>query len=227
MVLKTAYGLPISNSGVNSLFRQAKKYLGTKYRELTESVRAGHIMYTDETGWHVKSKSAWMWIMANEQATVYVAAESRGGGIAKEMYGTSQAYSMHDGYAGYTNTIPTDKHLYCWVHMLRYGYEETEGKSKQSISVKIRGKLTSIYHLSKDPKYQGHPEKLESETQSRIDKLLSQKTTDKTSTNILERLRKQRDGLIRSLLISPNGTNNFAEQELRPPSSLSQNFLWL
>lgn len=216
MVLKTAYGLPISNSGVSSLFRQAETYLKGKYLELKDWVRAGHIMYTDETGWHVKAKSAWMWIMANEQATVYVAAESRGGGIAKEMYGTSQSYSMHDGYAGYTNTIPSNKHLYCWAHMLRYGYEETEGKSKQASSAKIRDKLTSIYHLGKDPKYQGDPTKLESEVGRRMDALLCQKPKDTSSLNILLRLRKQRDGLIRSLLVSPNGTNNFAERELRP-----------
>lgn len=216
MVLKTAYGLPISSSGVNSLFSQANKYLGTKYRELAAIVRDGHIMYSDETGWHVRGKGAWMWIMANEQATVYIAAESRGGGIAKEMYGTSQAYSMHDGYSGYSAIIPKDKHLYCWAHMLRFGYEETVGKSKHTKSVKIRDALTGIYRLGKDPKYHGYPEKLESEIESRMDIILAQKTQDQSSLNILERLRKQRDGLIRSLLISPNGTNNFAEQELRP-----------
>lgn len=216
MVLKTAYGLPISNSGVNSLFRQAKKYLGTKYSELAESVRDGQIMYSDETGWYVRGKGVWMWIMANDQATVYVAAESRGGGIAREMYGTSQAYSMHDGYSSYTAVIPKDKHLYCWAHMLRFGYEETVGKSKHARSVKIRDELTSIYHLVKDPKYHGYPEKLEGEIGSRMDILLSLKPKDQSSLNILDRLRKQRDGLIRSLLISPNGTNNFAEQELRP-----------
>src|SRR3989339_1014143 len=216
MVLRTAYGLPISNSGVNSLFSQAELYLKDRYKELQKMIRDGHIMYTDETGWHVRGRGAWIWIMANEAATVYVGAESRGGGIAKEMYGSSQAYSMHDGYAGYTNTIPKDKHLYCWAHMLRFGYEETVGKSKHARSVKIRDRLTNIYHLGKDPKYLGQPQQLELEIGSHIDNLLSQKTKDKTSLNILERLKKQRDGLIRSLLISPNGTNNFAEQELRP-----------
>jgi transposase len=216
MVLQTAYGLPISNSGVNSLFRQAKKYLGTKYSELATSVRDGQIMYSDETGWHVRGKGAWMWIMANEQATVYVAAESRGGGIAKEMYGTSQAYSMHDGYSSYTAVIPKDKHLYCWAHMLRFAYEETVGKSKHTKSVKIRDELTHIYRLGKDLNYHDSPKKLEREIGGRMDILLSQKTKDQSSLNILDRLRKQRDGLIRSLLISPNGTNNFAEQELRP-----------
>lgn len=216
MVLKTAYGLPISNSGVHSLFRQAELYLQDKYKELQKIIRDGEIMYSDETGWHVKGKGAWMWIMANEQATVYVAAESRGGGIAKEMYGTSQAYSMHDGYSSYTAVIPADKHLYCWAHMLRFGYEETVGKSKHTKAVKIRNELVNIYRLGKDSEYQGYPAKLERQIQSRIDNLLSLKVMDTSSIHILERLRKQRDGLIRSLLISPNGTNNFAEQELRP-----------
>lgn len=109
MVLSIGYGLHISESGLVSLFVQAKTYLGSWYEELKRIVRAGHILYTDETGWHVRGIGAWMWIMASEAATVYVAAESRGKGIAKEMYGTSQAYAMHDGYASYTTTIPPDK----------------------------------------------------------------------------------------------------------------------
>lgn len=109
LIFAVGYGLDISESGLVSLFRQAKTYLGTRYEELNEIVRKGHVMYTDETGWQVRGKGAWMWIMANKDATVYYAAESRGKGIAKELYGNSQAYSMHDGLGSYTNTIPSDK----------------------------------------------------------------------------------------------------------------------
>lgn len=133
--LNSLFGLSISKSGVGTLLAQAKGYLKDKYEELKRIIRSGEIMYNDETGWRVRGKSAWMWIMTTPDKTqtdgsveagitVYVAAESRGKGIMEEMYGNSQSYSMHDGYAGYTNTVPKDKQLYCWAHVLRFVHEE-------------------------------------------------------------------------------------------------------
>lgn len=216
IVLGMGYGLDISESGISSIFNQSKKYLGKQYEQLKTIIRDGEVMYTDETGWQVRGVNAWMWIMANEQATVYVAAESRGKGIATEMYGNSQSYSMHDGYSGYTTAIPINKHLYCWSHIIRWCFEETESKGTKSNSVKIRDALVATYHLQKDPKYHKNPLNLEKEVIKQIDKLLVQKPRDETSIHLLRRLRQQRDGLIRALVVSPNGTNNFAEQELRP-----------
>jgi len=216
LVLEIGYGLIISQSGISSLLRQAKKYLNEKYEELKRAVRDGEIMYADETGWQVRGKNAWLWIMASAVATVYVAAESRGKGIFADMYGTSQADCMHDGYGAYANTIPSDKQLYCWAHILRFAFEETVDRPPDSPSVQIRDDLVLLYHLSKDPRYQGNSTKLEQELTTRMDIILNQPITDTATKNILHRVQTQRDGLIRALLVSPNGTNNFAEQELRP-----------
>ena len=62
---------------------------------------------------------------------------------------------------------------------------------------------------------------MEQEVTTKIDQLLEnlknkKETDDPTVQNILHRLNNQKEGLIRALIISPNGTNNFAEQELRP-----------
>ena len=216
MVMAIGYGLRISESGLVSLLDQSKEYLGKKYEELKTTVRSGEIMYNDETGWQVRGKNVWMWIMASDKATVYYAAESRGKGIAEELYGNSHAYSMHDGLGSYAKAILKEKHLYCWAHLLRFCYEETVDKPPESESVGIRDKLVEIYHLKKDPSFQGNGEELEKEATRRIGKLLKLKTKDGTSLALLHRLKQQRDGLIRALVVSPNGTNNFAEQELRP-----------
>jgi len=216
MVFAIGYGLDISESGLISLFRQAHQYLGPRYEDLKRIVRAGHILYADETGWQVRGKNAWMWIMANDEATVYVAAESRGTGIAAEMYGTSQAYAMHDGLASYLSAIPPDRHLYCWAHLLRFCFEETVDKPKTHKSIHIRDTLVSLYHRKNDLQYQGNPKQLEHDARRQMDELLAHPSTDPTTCALQHRLREQKDGLIRALLVSPNGTNNFAEQELRP-----------
>ena len=85
------------------LLRQAATHLGGRYEELKRIVRAGTHPVCRRNRLAGQGKGAWMWIMAGEEATVYVAAESRGKGIAQELYGTSRAYAMHDGLA----SIPT------------------------------------------------------------------------------------------------------------------------
>jgi len=209
------FGLSISRSGVGTLLNQAKEYLREKYGELKQAIRNGKIMYNDETGWRVKGKSAWMWIMANEEVTAYVAAESRGKGIMEGMYGDSQSFSMHDGYAGYTNTVPKDKQLYCWAHILRFVHEETILSKKDSPEWLIKERLVFLYQEIRSHKDYAKEQK-EAFLIKGFDQLLSMKSKNKTMENILHRLMAQRDGLIRALLVTTDGTNNLAERELRP-----------
>lgn len=214
VVIKVGYGLPISKSSLINLLSMAKGYLKNKYEELVKAVRAGQIMYNDETGWLVHGQSAWMWIMTNEEITVYQAAESRGKGIFEEMYSDSKAKSMHDGYALYESVTGTDNTLYCWSHLLRFAYEETVHAPSDSEGIKLRDELVLIYHLKK-----GHPEwksdYLKEILNDNFDRILGIPITTDTAVNIRERVKKQRDGLINALLYTPDGTNNLAERELR------------
>ena len=122
----------------------------------------------------------------------------------------------HDGLASYTNAIATDKTLYCWAHMLRFAYEETVDKPPGSESVFFRDTLVDIYHVKKDPQFEGKPQKLEQEAMRRMRHLLKRKWKDPTTKALHHRLTEQAAGLTRALMVTPNGTNNFAEQELRP-----------
>lgn len=214
-MLHGLFGLQISASGIGTLLNQAKVYLQERYNKLKQAVRDGEIMYNDETGWQVRGKSAWIWIMTNNDKTVYIAAESRGRGIMEEIYGNSSAYSMHDGYAGYTNTVPVDKQLYCWAHYLRFVYEETVTAPEDSIESRIKKRLVMLYRTIR-----AHSEYTKQQKEiiltGEINNLLTVKAENQTLKNILGRLRMQKDGLIRSLLMTADGTNNLAERELRP-----------
>jgi transposase len=211
MVLKVGYGLNISKSGVDKLLKQSKKYLKSRYDELMEIVRKGEIMYNDETGWKVRKKQAWMWIMANEEATVYWASESRGKGNIEEMYGNSESFSMHDGYGSYEKTIPQDKTMYCWAHILRFVHEEAYKDKKGSQIMKLKDKLVKIYHL-KD-KNQG--EKLREKLKEDLEIILNIEFTEASAIKVQNRLKKQKTGLINALMYTKDGTNNLAERELR------------
>lgn len=213
-VISISFGLQLSKSDISNLLKSAAKYLGSKYEQLKQMVRDGEVIYADETGWLVRGEKAWMWIMANEEVTVYVAAESRGKGIVEDMYGDSQAKCMTDGLASYTNSIPKDKHCYCWAHMLRFSFEETIHPNKHSMAVALRDELVRIYHIKQDhPQYS--KEQLEKALTFEFDRLLALFSDEQSFQNIQGRLREQRLGLIKSLLETESGTNNLAERELR------------
>lgn len=214
-VIALSHGLKLSKSDVSNLLKQAKRYLRSRYDQLIEAIRKGNVMYNDETGWLVNGQKAWLWIMANEEATIYFAAESRGKGIAEELYGNSQAHSMHDGFGSYTKTIPPDKQLYCWSHFLRFCFEETVTENKDSPAILLREELVAIYHIKKH-----HPEyslaKLKHVLMKRLNTILTIASTNAAILAIQHRLKEQKEGLINSLLYTEDGTNNLAERELRP-----------
>lgn len=205
------FGLPLAPSTIVNLLSRAKQYLEGRYDDLVHAVQRGDIIYSDETGWMVRGKNAWLWVMGNEDVTVYKGAESRGKGIFKEMYGTSCAYSMHDGYAVYEGVTGKDTSLYCWSHLLRFCYEETHEDPDDSGGVKIRDALVSLYQEKRS-----NPSLTVDEVTKRMDALCTVDADQSSVTAIQERLRVQKDGLIRALFLTPDGTNNLSERNLRP-----------
>ncbi|MHB8562258.1 MAG: IS66 family transposase [Thermoplasmataceae archaeon] len=225
-ILNTMFGLPITKSGVGNILTTAKEYLQDKYEELKQAIRDGDIMYNDETGWSVRGKSAWMWIMTTPDKkdvtgkvtkagiTIYVAAESRGKGIFKEMYGNSSATSMHDGYTGYESITGADKSLYCWAHVLRFSYEETIKLAEGHRAIQIRDRLVDMYQTIRQHSEYAKEEK-EKLLRAELDALLAIASVDETVKAIQHRIGTQKEGLIRALLLTEDGTNNLGEREFR------------
>ena len=214
-VLAISHGLSLSKATISNLLVQAKHYLRGKYEQLLAEVRAGAVMYADETGWLVHGQKAWMWLVATEEVTVYVAAESRGGGIARDLYGESHALCMHDGYAAYTKALPQQNHLYCWAHLLRFAHEETVLDPPDSQAHWVREQLVQAYHLGHDGTRSGSQD-LEARLRAELDQVLAVVSESASIQNIQARLRMQYEGLIRAVLCTPDATNNLAERELRP-----------
>ena len=215
-VMRCFFRLKLPKSSVSNLLASAKKYLKGRYEELKQLIRAGKIMYNDETGWKIAGRSAWMWIMANEEHSVYVPAESRGKGIMEEIYGDSEAYSVHDGYGAYVNTVPKEKQLKCWSHILGFAYEETYGLEPESTAINIRNRLVAIYDL-KDKKDGMKLEDFEKLINTKLEQLINTEIDqdDYSSKAILKRVAAQKLALARSLALTDSGTNNLSERELR------------
>ena len=226
VTLNNLFGLSITKSGVLSLLFQAKEYLGEKYEELKQAVRNGEVMYNDETGWSVHGEFACMWIMATNDKkhetgkveagiTVYVAAESKGKGIFKEMYGTSQSYSMHDGNPSYVSVTGESKSLNCWSHALRFAHEETAKLEENHPACRIKDRLVNLYQTIRFH-VEWTQEQKEKTLRVELDSIIAIKSDDQTVKNIQYRIKTQKEGLILALLITEDGTNNLGEREFRP-----------
>lgn len=216
LVLQFGFGLIISKGEIAHLLSKSKIYLQDKYETLKQAARERVITYHDETGWLVNGEQAWMWIMTTtEGETIYVAAESRGKGIAKETYGNSQSMGMHDGLASYEKAIPENKQAYCWAHLLRFAHEETIQSKEDSDSTKIRDKLVTIYQFKKTHQNVS-PNELEMRLQQELTNICQINSKETAFQKIQRRVKKQKKGLIRALTCTPDGTNNLAERELRP-----------
>lgn len=215
-VLQFGFGLIISKGEIAHLLLTAKIYLKNKYETLKQAARERAITYHDETGWLIRGQSGWMWIMTTiEGETIYVAAESRGKGIAKDTYGNSQSTAMHDGLPSYEKVIPQNNHAYCWAHILRFAFEETVQSKESSDSVKIRDKLVEIYQFKKThPRISPH--ELGIYLEKELTNICQTTSQDIAFQKIQKRIKKQKIGLIQALIITPDGTNNLAERELRP-----------
>jgi hypothetical protein len=146
--------------------------------------------------------------------TVYVAAESRGKGIFEGMYGDSHAYSMHDGYAGYKSITGEEKTIFCWTHVLRFSYEETIDLAKEHQAVAIRDRLVNLYQTIRR-NHTWTREQKERMLHQELGSLLTIQSANQTVRNILYRVATQKEGLILALLVTPDGTNNLSERELR------------
>ena len=182
-------------------------------------------MYNDETGWMVRGKSAWMWIMASPDRqladgsvqagmTVYVPAESRGKDIFKEMYGNSRSCSMHDGNPSYAAVTGIENTAYCWSHVLRYAFEETVKLAKEHPACQIRDRLVVLYQTIRIHT-EWTKEQKETMLRAELASIVSIHSPDETVNNILHRVKTQKEGLIRALLITEDGTNNLAGREFR------------
>lgn len=213
-VLCVGYGLTMNKSSLINLLSSAKTYLKKRYEELIKIVRKGQIMYNDETGWLVHGQPAWLWVAANDEVTVYQAAESRGHGIFKDLYGNSHAVSMHDGYKVYGKIVDKKNECFCWSHMLRFAYEETVHEPEGSDAIRLRDDLVAIYRFGRG--YTGEsPDELRHALTKQFTDLFTRVSLSDSIKAILHRAKEQQHGLINALVLTPDGTNNLSERELR------------
>ena len=85
--IATYFGVRVTHSAlVDASVRLAHRGQAT-YAVLVEHVRSSPVVHTDDTGWRIDTDSAWLWVFATAEVTVYVIARSRGSDVVVSTLG--------------------------------------------------------------------------------------------------------------------------------------------
>jgi transposase len=90
--------------------------------EITNHCRGAKMWNADETFWRVfdsNKKKWWLWLIASDDATVYILDPSRSKKIPQEFFGGSAGTLMTDRFSSYKSLHDSIKKAWCWVHQRR------------------------------------------------------------------------------------------------------------
>jgi transposase len=219
----TYFGLRVTHGAlVHASPRLAARGKPT-YDALVGIARASSVVHSDETGWRIDTRSAWLWVFATPAVTIYAVRFSRGHGVVLEMLGADFAGTLvSDGLPALDALHKKHgfRRAQCLGHPLRRAVDllEVQKRGAARFPHQVKNLLKDAIALS------GRHGELAPSTMAeyarrierRADDLLAWTPTDRENAKLAKHLREHRDQLF-SCLYDPAipATNNFAEQEIR------------
>jgi hypothetical protein len=223
--LNDAFGLQVCRSGWCQADLRLAETARPVYQELIEVVRRSSVAHADETGWRIGTLSAWLWVFANQEVTVYAIRDNRSSDVVVQILGEEfKGILASDCFLAYD-----DKRLKDWLkqkclaHLLKDLNEMEESKTGQAVH--FAQQVTAVLRaalLLKAEKPNLDPATFAQRAQTletQLDALISKKRNlkDRDNVRFARRLRKHRPHLLRFLYVDGlDATNNLAERQLRP-----------
>ena len=110
--------LELSKSQADSLLKQLATDWDEQYDTIAELIALQMIVYIDETGWKVGTKSCYTWVFSTTMHVLFRCGVSRAKTEAAAVLGNSFAgIGVTDDYAVYKSLFT--QHQLCWAHLIR------------------------------------------------------------------------------------------------------------
>jgi transposase len=110
--------LELSKSQADSLLKQLARDWDEQYDTIAELIALQLIVYIDETGWKVGTKSCYTWVFSTTMHVLFRCGVSRAKTEAAAVLGDSFAgIGVTDDYAAYKSLFT--QHQLCWAHLIR------------------------------------------------------------------------------------------------------------
>lgn len=111
------WGLKMSPGALIKMERRVSAMLAAPVEELRAHLQGAASAHGDETSWRERLKRAWLWLGATTEVAVFLIRSSRGGVVARELFGADFAGVLcTDRWSAYTATA---RRALCWAHLLR------------------------------------------------------------------------------------------------------------
>ena len=131
-VLTTLTGLVVSAAALVRGSQRLARLAGPSYDALVTAARASVVQHVDETGWKIGGRSAWLWVFADDHATVYRIRHSRGHEVVVEVLGEDfGGVLVSDCFLAYDPLQFTKSK--CTAHLLKRCSEVEQGKTRGAI----------------------------------------------------------------------------------------------
>jgi hypothetical protein len=224
-VFAAILGLKVCPAAIVKQLKRLSKWLEGQYHRLKLILRASGVVYGDETSWRTDGKNAVLWMLSNDQHTLYHVDKSRGGKVIAELLGEAfgaegQSTLVSDFYSVYDQfDCPQQK---CLAHLQREIKDlvaQRPGLAGHGFFKRAKRLIKAMLKL-KAKREQLTPQAYEHQVQlleKRLADLAKATWNDPDADRLGARLRKY-NGKLTTFLHKPEvpGTNNTAERELRP-----------
>jgi len=218
-VLRTSFGLQVSEGEVMLILEQMAEAFGPYYDQLIKSVRKAPARYMDETSWRIDGQNVWLWAFVTKGIALYAIANSRGHEVPLKVLGKKpKGVDIHDGHTAYdtlarkTGNRPQQR---CWAHFICGAKELAkfigeEGEIIHRILKKTYDRAMAFDHKGT----QDDVEQLFRHMKGDLDRQYKSSKCAKFVKNLLAR----KDQLF-VFVTNPDvdATNNAAERAIRPP----------
>ena len=222
-LFRTAFGIGVSRGGAcHSMLRSARRCRGEAER-IVEHVRQSDAATSDETGWRIGGRSAWLHTAAAADAVAYLIDPRRGYEAMRKLLGDDYDGTLvHDGWASYRRFLHAT-HQTCLAHLLRRCHEMLEAATGGAVVFprKIKALLKEALDI-RDRRDAGQITAIAAaeaadDLQARMVKLIEPIKTHPANERLPSHLRRHRDQLLTFLKVQGvDATNWRAEQALRP-----------
>ncbi len=219
-VLLTLTGLVVTSAALVRSGQRLRRLAQPSDDRLVEAARSSAVQHVDETGWKIGGRSAWLWVFADEHATLYRIRRSRGHEVVVEVLGEDyQGVLVSDCFLAYDPLNFTKSK--CSAHLLKRCSEVEQSKSRGAVrfSRRVAALLRRAMALKRrrgtisDHGYAV----LRGKVHAELDRLLAWRYTDPDNARLAKLLRKHRGSVLRFLDHDEvDATNNLAEREGRP-----------
>lgn len=217
MYLRSFFRLSLSSAGISRLLIRIGTILTPVHQEILTDLKAGTMIFADETGWRIRGHLWWLWIFANPRSAFYWPDRQRGSPVVEKILGTVfSGVLITDAWCAYQQIVCAKQT--CMAHIFRKIRKFRDAYPQYWSLVCFYRRLRRLLQDGEWLKVQRNvlgEEAFERRLQllsERLDRLLAWKNPNAVLKTVLEIVSRQKDYIL-TFVRYPGvpKTNNFGE----------------